>query len=127
MQLNADYLTHRRSEKLIRRILPCSRQGLPLPRVTTKDCGLLPHSFHLCPAGWRGSLVSVALSLRLLSVAVSNCRSLRCPDFPPRRAASRIAHPCIIAKNTSEIYYELSASKALLTSASAALFSSRGT
>jgi hypothetical protein len=30
-----------------------------------------------------GGFVSVALSLRLPSVAVSNCPSLRCPDFPP--------------------------------------------
>lgn len=29
-----------------------------------------------------GGIVSVALSLRFLSVAVSNCRSLYCPDFP---------------------------------------------
>ena len=30
-----------------------------------------------------GSFVSVALSLGLPPVAVSDCLSLRCPDFPP--------------------------------------------
>lgn len=59
---------------------PCSRQGLPLPNVTIKDCGLLPHSFH--PYRLTGGIVSVALSLGLPPVAVSDCLSLRCPDFP---------------------------------------------
>ena len=36
----------------------------------------------------RGSFVSVALSLRSPLVAVSNCRILRCPDFPPRQVGA---------------------------------------
>ncbi len=31
----------------------------------------------------KGCVVSVALSLGLPPVAVSNCQSLSCPDFPP--------------------------------------------
>ena len=41
--------------------------------------GSYPTRFTLTP---RGGIVSVALSLRFLLVAVSNCLSLRCPDFP---------------------------------------------
>ena len=61
---------------------PCSRQGLPPIYVTVDDCELLPHSFHLFLYINRGSFVSVALSLGLPPVAVSDCRILRCPDFP---------------------------------------------
>ncbi len=60
---------------------PCSRQGLPLLCVTTEDCKLLPYSFHLFPHVYchEGSFVSVALSLELPPVAVSDCR---CPLLP---------------------------------------------
>jgi hypothetical protein len=47
----------------------------------------------------KGGFVSVALSLRLLSVAVSNSTSLRCPDFPLalfKRAISRTSDSIII-------------------------------
>jgi hypothetical protein len=69
---------------------PCSRQGLPLCIVTDTNCGLLPHSFHLFPSLRRGSFVSVALSLGLPPVAVSNCLSLRCPDFPLQQMLGRL-------------------------------------
>ncbi len=36
----------------------------------------------------RGSFVSVALSLGLPPVAVSDCLSLCCPDFPPCKMQS---------------------------------------
>ena len=70
---------------------PCSRQGLPLLCVTTEDCKLLPYSFHLflCVYRHKGSLVSVALSLGLPPVAVSDCRILRCPDFPLSAARAK--------------------------------------
>jgi len=61
--------------------VPCNRQGLPSHTVTSVHRELLPHSFHPYPL--RGGIVSVALSLELPLVAVSNCHSLRCPDFPP--------------------------------------------
>ena len=57
-----------------------------LLRVTTSSCELLPHSFH--PYLRRGGTVSVALSLRFPSVAVSNCRVLHCPDFPLKNQRS---------------------------------------
>lgn len=50
-------------------------------------CGLLPHSFHPYPL--QGGFVSVALSLGLPPVAVSNCLVLRCPDFPLKRELKR--------------------------------------
>lgn len=37
----------------------------------------------LTPCGAAGGMVSVALSLKLLPVAVSNCLPLCGPDFPP--------------------------------------------
>ncbi len=92
---------------------PCSRQGLPLPSVTTQDCGLLPHSFHPYPL--RGSFVSVALSLELPLVAVSDCLSLRCPDFPLRLTPKRPADNL-----TGVLYRKLS------NSASAIRFGRRG-
>jgi len=62
---------------------PCSRQGLPFCIVTDVNCGLLPHSFHpFLGVIAQGGIVSVALSLELPLVAVSNCHSLCCPDFP---------------------------------------------
>ena len=68
---------------------PCSRQGLPPIYVTVDDCELLPHSFHLFLYINRGSFVSVALSLGLPPVAVSDCRILRCPDFPLSAARAK--------------------------------------
>lgn len=59
---------------------PCSRQGLPPLHVTMHSCGLLPRSFHLFPPKG-GCLVSVALSLRSLSVVVNNCQSLVLPGL----------------------------------------------
>ena len=73
---------------------PCSRQGLPLPHVTMRDCGLLPHSFHpylFNAEASLGGIVSVALSLGSLPAAVSGCRSLRCPDFPPPQKAAVVS------------------------------------
>jgi hypothetical protein len=60
---------------------------LPSPARTVSSYLTL---FTLAPIN-RGGIVSVALSLRLPSVAVSNCHSLCCPDFPRtlRHAASR--------------------------------------
>ena len=51
---------------------PCSRQGLPHIAVTDNIYELLPRAFHPFPAVKRGGFVSVALSLGLLPVAVSN-------------------------------------------------------
>jgi len=56
--------------------LATDRVYLP-PLVTKRCCELLPHSFHPYPAHFskngRGGFVSVALSLELPLVAVSNC------------------------------------------------------
>ena len=49
----------------------------PLPRVTIEQIG-----YHLIALFLRGGIVSVALSLGLPPVAVSDCRILCCPDFP---------------------------------------------
>lgn len=64
------------------RPIPCSRQGLPLLCVTTGTASSYLARFILTSLG--GGFVSVALSLKLPSVAVSDCPSLCCPDFPPR-------------------------------------------
>lgn len=50
---------------------PCNRQGLPFYIVTDTKCELLPRSFH--PYLKSGGFVSVALSLGLPPVAVSDC------------------------------------------------------
>src|SRR5687768_13999112 len=86
---------------------PCSRQGLPFCDVTGANCRLLPYSFHPYPfyRSIRGGIVSVALSLGFPPVAVSNCLSLCCPDFPLAKvqAISRlsglIAIITLMAKN----------------------------
>src|SRR5438270_869782 len=70
---------------------PCSRQGLPFCRVTPANCGLLPRSFHPYPLK-RGGFVSVALSLGSPPVAVSDCHSLCCPDFPPSTLPATICN-----------------------------------
>jgi len=74
-RLNNAKLGKEPAELIQQSFTPCSRQGLPLIDVTINDCGLLPRSFHLYPPAG-GCFVSVALSLRLLLVAVSNCHSL---------------------------------------------------
>jgi hypothetical protein len=83
-------------------ISPCSRQGLPSSSVTAGQCGLLPRSFHLFLKLPRGSFVSVALSLGSPPVAVSDCHSLCCPDFPP-------SWTCVVqwrsADNLANYYY----------------------
>ncbi len=124
---------------------PCSQQGLPPPHVTVQSCELLPHSFH--PYYLSSSFVSVALSLESPLVAVSNCRSLCCPDFPPRSrllslpplAVSFLAtqpgrsQKLTAGRSTNNLtkaiipYFADSASKTSFTSASASLLSSRGT
>lgn len=82
--------TDRPSEQLIANP-PCSEQGLPRNCVTTATCELLPHSFHpYLSHEDQGGIVSVALSLGLPLVAVSNCSALRCPDFPPSHKDSAI-------------------------------------
>jgi len=73
-----------REQKLVAHHLAADRVYLftTSPRQTV---GSYPTLFTLT---WRseataGGIVSVALSLGFPSVAVSNCHSLRCPDFPP--------------------------------------------
>ncbi len=83
----------------------CRRWGLPCQRRHRRCGALLPHLFTFtcapllsCPCLRRGKLVpaeagskkgvigcvfSVALSLRLPSVAVSHHHALSCSDFPP--------------------------------------------
>lgn len=48
----------------------------------TKACALTARFHHCRPCGL-GCVISVALSLPLRAVAVSDCPALRCPDFPP--------------------------------------------
>jgi len=59
-------------------------QALP---VTWQAGGLLPRLFTLTPSVKRGGLFSVALSLGLPPVAVSDLPALWCPDFPPPASA----------------------------------------
>ncbi len=59
---------------------PCSRQGLPFHIVTDTKCELLPRSFHPYPDK-QGGIVSVALSLGLPPVAVSNCLFPKLPGL----------------------------------------------
>ena len=61
---------------------PCSGRGLPPSPVTWVGWALLPPSFHPYRAVKLGGIVSVALSLQLPAIAVSNRPALRCPDFP---------------------------------------------
>ena len=51
--------------------------------------GFYPTRFIFALRYTQGSFVSVALSLGLPPVAVSDCPSLCCPDFPPRIATRR--------------------------------------
>jgi len=59
-------------------------QALPVARQAG---GLLPRLFTLTPSQGRGGLFSVALSLGLPPVAVSDLPALWCPDFPPSAKA----------------------------------------
>ncbi len=121
---------------------PCSRQGLPSGQVTLARCGLLlshstkcamlsqtnwAHSFHPYLARRHGGIVSVALSLGLPPVAVSNCLVLCCPDFPlgnAKRSLSSLTLT-IIPRLPPKNY--LCSSRILLTMASASLLYSRPT
>ncbi len=116
---------------------PCSRQGLPLPCVTVRNCGPLPqslavkplkialtkrsgHSFHhfLASGNETGCVVSVALSLGLLPVAVSNCLCPMLPGLSSRANARATDH------QPAPLDYTLfSSSRTRLSSASANLFS----
>ena len=69
-------------------ILPCSGWGLPCGRRLRLPGALLPHPFTL-PRPEPGDLLSVALSLRSPSPAVSRHPALRSPDFPPDLAVER--------------------------------------
>lgn len=137
---------------------PCSRQGLPPMHVTMHDCELLPHSFHpyqthftrnshssfniyqmktgkllngKCVQSTPGGIVSVALSLGLPPVAVSNCHSLRSPDFPLVLLQAASQYPNVdnysTIPGTQRCYLPASASSTWLTSLSASLLNSRGT
>lgn len=107
---------------------PCSRQGLPPRYVTISDCELLPHSFHPFLARRRGGFVSVALSLGLPLVAVSNCHFPMLPGL-----SSPSLHRGRPANSLTCVLYHFWAcwrswsSSAIFTSPSATLFSSRGT
>ncbi len=76
-------------------------------RVTAEDCGPLPHSFHhFRPAVRRiGCVVSVALSLGLLPVAVSNCLCPMLPGLSSRvlraRATSRKSEATVLYHNSN--------------------------
>lgn len=117
---------------------PCSRQGLPPPHVAMRRCELLPHSFHLFLL--RGSFVSVALSLGLPPVTVSNCLVLCCPDFPLtlptfvecKRSSSALPHsiiPHFYADDwlSSASRFVCCSSKIRFTSPSASVLNSRRT
>jgi hypothetical protein len=68
-----------------------------LPTSPPGAVGFYPTRFTLAERNAPGCFVSVALSLGLLPVAVSNCHSLRCPDFPPAlQATSKRSDPFII-------------------------------
>lgn len=62
-------------------IRSCSGWGLPCEPCHHASGGLLPRRFTLT-LSWQGGLISVALSLRFPSVAVSDHPSSRSPDFP---------------------------------------------
>lgn len=95
---------------------PCSGQGLPPINVTIDSCGLLPRSFHPFPRSsaseerrWFGFCGTFpGLHMRqiissLYPVAVSNCPSLCCPDFPP----SRLADSRAASRLTGRPYYTI--------------------
>ena len=65
--------------------------------------GLLPHHFTLTVAG---GIFSVALSVALLLLAVSQRHVLRCPDFP---LFFQIAITSKALKNTESESFEISA------------------
>jgi hypothetical protein len=76
-------------------IWPCSGWGLPSSRCRHRDWCALTAPFHPYPARRRGGLLSVALSVGLPPLAVSQHPALRSPDFPPRRPACAVAEAII--------------------------------
>ena len=91
-------------------ISPCSRQGLPHTVVTDSTYELLPRAFHPFPAKYmQGGLVSVALSLGLLPVAVSNYHFPMLPGLssphlkPPGEALRLIANSCMMNSNAGRL------------------------
>jgi hypothetical protein len=94
----ADHLSSHSVATVIKRISPMDSGGKPsrfqeiihhlaADRVylfatsPLQNVGSYPTLFTLIPIN-RDGIVSVALSLGFPPVAVSNCLSLRCPDFP---------------------------------------------
>ena len=71
-------------------IWPCTGWGLPCRPRRRERGGLLPHHFTLTPvtarslepSGHRGGIFSVALSVGLRRLGVTQHPALRCSDFP---------------------------------------------
>ena len=78
---SSGYLGKRRAH-LIFRHLPCSRWGLPSSISHLMDWCAFTAPFHLYNALRRCSLLSVALSIALPLLGVTQHPALRSPDFP---------------------------------------------
>jgi len=74
-------------------IWSCTGWGLPSSRCRHRDWWALTSPFHPYPEKFRwifqGGLLSVALSLGLPPVAVSDHPALWCSDFPPEEGILR--------------------------------------
>jgi len=71
-------------------IWPCSARGLPCPDRRRSSGGLLPHLFTLTRRRPPGGVFSVALSLALPRLGVTQRAPIRSSDFPrPRNAGPR--------------------------------------
>ncbi len=90
-------------------IWPCSGWGLPSSRCHHRDWCALTAPFHPYPARRRGGLLSVALSVGLPPLAVSQHPALRSPDFPPRRPACAVAEAIISSPSMPPLWRRLPA------------------
>ena len=70
-------------------ISPCSRWGLPSFLRLRRNWCAFTAPFHLYTAGWRCSLLSVALSIASPLLGVTQHPALRSPDFPRTDCSER--------------------------------------
>lgn len=79
---SSGYPGTRRAHLLMSPILPCSRWGLPSSISRLMDWCAFTTPFHLYNVIIRCSLLSVALSITLPLLGITQHPALRSPDFP---------------------------------------------